>query len=394
MPASCRRTWWGVAAAALITAACHSTTAPQPQLTNPAQLSSDLQTVAGVFTSPTFQSFSVLRTTTGSPVGAAAPAGALLGAASIVAPSTTTQPYAGAMERLQAFRLAASTLNPGISASVIPTPLLGQTFVWSTATTPHQYVANPSASPAAPSNGIRVILYAIDPITGQISESPLTPVGYLDLLDLSTGNTNTLHVILTGGAPASPGTTYIDYTISGTVTRNSSNVATAFNATAVGYVSDGAGGHRLDFNASFAATNLDTTHPSAQIDVTWSLNNPAVSLALHETVAASDANDATITLDFSITHGTETVRAAGTVTLVVSPQTVTADLTIYLNGQAYARITGTANATSNTIQIRHADGTQLSTAELQALSDLFKTPDQIAAAIEDLFHPAEHLMGA
>ncbi|HEX4628791.1 MAG TPA: hypothetical protein VH137_08380 [Gemmatimonadales bacterium] len=88
------------------------------------------------------------------------------------------------------------------------------------------------------------------------------------------------------------------------------------------------------------------------------------------------------------------MRAAGTVTLVVSPQTVTADLTIYLNGQAYARITGTANATSNTIQIRHADGTQLSTAELQALSDLFKTPDQIAAAIEDLFHPAEHLMGA
>ncbi|HEX4602157.1 MAG TPA: hypothetical protein VH116_12240 [Gemmatimonadales bacterium] len=389
MPATRCRIWGGLAAAALITAACHSTTAPQPQLSNPQQLSSDLQTVAGVFTSPTFQSFSALRNAAGSPVGPAAPAGALLGAAPIVAPRTSTQPYAGAMARLQALRLAASTLNPSISASVIPPSILGETFEWSTTT--HQYAANPSASPAAPANGIRLILYATDPITGAIVESPLTPVGYLDLLDLSTTNTNTVRVILAGGTPASPGTTYVDYTISGTVTRNSSNVATAFNASAVGYVSDGAGGHRLDFNASFAATHLDTT-PSAQIDVTWNLNTPAVSLALHETVAAVDANDATITIDFSITHGTETVRAAGTITLASG--TITADVTIYLNGEAYAHITGSANATTNSIQIRHEDGTQLSTSELQAVSQLFSAPDQIAAAIDDLFHPAEHLMGA
>ena len=390
MSALCRRPWWGLAAAALITAACHSTTAPQPQLTNPQQLSSDLQTVGGVFTSPTFLSFAALRTAVGSPVGAAAPAGALLGAAPIVAPRSATLPYASALERLQAMRLAATTFNPGISASVIPTQYLGHTFVWSTST--HQYVDDPSATPAAPANGVRMIIYALDPITGQIVESPLTPVGYADFLDLSSGNTNSLRVLVTGGTPASPGATYVDYTISGSVTRNSSNVATAFTGSAVGYVTDGVG-HRLDFTASFAATHLDT-FPSAQVDVTWSLNNPALSLALHETLAAADANDASVTLDFSLTHGTETVRAAGTITLVVSPQTVTVDLTIYLNGQTYARITGTANATSNSIQIRHADGTPLSTAELQAVNTLFTTPDQLAADIEDLFHPAQHLLGA
>ena len=381
------RSWRVLAtAAALTAAACNSNTGPQAHLSNPAQLSADLQTVGSIFTSPTFQSFSALGLATGSPVAAATPVGALLGATPIVPPRTSTQPYANAPARLQALRTAAGALRGGITASVIPPTVLGETFVWDVTT--HQYVADPSATPPAPANGVRIILYAVDPVTGAVVEPPVA-TGYVDLIDLSTGNTNSLQVIVNGGTPASPGTTYANYTVTATVTGSP---ATTFDATAVGFVSDGT--HTLTFNAAFSATNLNTTNPDAQIDVTWSLDNPPVSVALHETLTTPDANDATLTIDFSVTRGAETVRVQGTVTVVVSPATVTANLSITVNGVPFATITGTATATSNNIQARHADGSALSSDELSALQNLFVLPDSLETAIEALFHPCERLMGA
>ena len=380
------RSWWALATAAALAAACSTSTGPQAHLSNPAQLSTDLLTVGNVFASPAFQSFGALRVAAGSPVAVATPAGALLGATPIVPPRTTAQPYTKAPTRLQALRTAAGALGGGISASIIPPAVLGETFVWDVTT--HQYVPDPSATPPAPANGVRIILYAVDPITDNVVEPPVA-TGYVDLIDLSSGNTNSLQVILNGGTPASPGTTYANYTVTATVTGSP---VTAFSATAVGFVSDGT--HTLTFNASFAATNLNTTNPDAQIDVTWSLDNPAVSLALHETLTSPDANDATLTIDFSVTSGTETVRVQGTVTVVVSPATVTADLTVTVNGVPFATITGTATATSNTIQVRHADGSALSSDELSALQNLFVLPDSLETAIEALFHPCERLMGA
>ena len=381
------RSWRVLAtAAALTAAACNSNTGPQAHLSNPAQLSADLQTVGSIFTSPAFQSFSALGLATGSPVAATTRVGALLGATPIVPPRTSTQPYANAPARLQALRTAAGALRGGITASVIPPTVLGETFVWDVTT--HQYVADPSATPPAPANGVRIILYAVDPVTGAVVEPPVA-TGYVDLIDLSTGNTNSLQVIVNGGTPASPGTTYANYTVTATVTGSP---ATAFDATAVGFVSDGT--HTLTFNAAFSATSLTTDNPDAQIDVTWSLDNPSVNVALHETLTTPDANDATLAIDFSVTRGAETVRVQGTVTVVVSPATVTANLSITVNGVPFATITGTATATSNNIQARHADGSALSSDELSALQNLFVLPDSLETAIEALFHPCERLMGA
>ena len=370
------------AAAALVAVACSSSTAPQPQLANPAQLSTNLQTVSGVVSSPTFNSFGALRTASGSPVAAPTVPGALLGAAPITPPATSTQAYAGAPARLQALRLAAASLGSGIAASVIPPTQLGKTYVWDVTT--HAYVAQSGG----PTNGVRVILYAVNS-SDQVIE-PTTPVGYVDLLDESTSSTNTLHVLVYGGTPTSQGTKYADYRVSGTVTGSP---ATAFNASATGSVTDGT--HTLTFNASFAATQLNTTTPNVQIDVTWSLDNPAVSVTLSETVAASDANHLTLTIHFTETYAGETVGVDGTLAVVVSPQSVTANLTVKVNGQTFATITGTADATHpNGIQVTHADGSALSNAEQAALASLFDLPDKLEKAIDDLFHPCEHLMGA
>jgi len=385
MPARHGRPWRGLAAAAaLVAAACSDSTGPQAHLASPQQLSSDLQAVSGVLQSSVFQSFGAVGTATGSPAAASTPAGALLVAAPIVTPRTSGQAYADAPRRLQALRLAARTLGSGISASVIPSTVLGKTFVWDVGT--HQYVEDATATPAAPTNGARIILYEVNVSTGTVIE-PTTAVGYVDLLDESTTGpaVDKLHVIVKDGTPASPGpTTYADYTISGSITGSP---ATAFNASAVGFVSDGT--HTLSFNASFTATNLDTDNPDAQIDVTWDLDNPVVHVELHEAVATADVDHATITINFSVTRGTETVSVSGTVTVDFLTVTATVNITVQVNGVAYARITGPVSDA----QRRHANGSAVSAEEDQALFDLFLLPLDMEIAIESLFTPSEHLMG-
>jgi len=386
MAARQRHSWWGLAVVVALAAACKNSTGPQAQLADPRGLSTDLQTVSGVLQAGVLRSFGLVDTAAGSPATVATPAGALLRTAPFTTLRTAGQPSTDAPRRLQALRLAAGALGSGINASVIPPQYLGQTFVWDDAT--HKYVVGPDAGP---STGVRIILYAIDPSTGSVAE-PSNAVGFVDLLDQSTTNpdVNKLHVIVKDGTPASPGPiTYADYTVSGSVTGSP---ATAFSASAVGFVSDGT--HALAFNATFSATNLTTDNPDAQIDVTWDLDNPAIHVELHETVATSDANHLTVTVNFSVTRGTETVAVTGTITEVLSPLTVTADLTITVNGVAYARLTGTATATTSTIQIVHADGSALVGPEVQAVTDLFDLPVEIETAVGDLFSPCEHLMGA
>jgi len=383
MPARHGRLAWALGLVAL-TAACNNMTGPQSHLANPAQLSSDLQTAMGVLQSTVFEAFAAIDSAAGSPAAVATRPGALLGTAPIALPRTASQLYASAPERLEALRTAARVLGPGIMASVIPAPLLGTTWVWDVTT--HAYIQNSSATPPAPANGVRIILYTIDPATGHIIESPLTPVGYVDLVDHSSGTSNSLQVTIFGGTPGTTGNpTYADYTVTATVTG--SPVVTGFNASASGFVTDGI--RSLAFNGTFVATGLDTDHPNVTIDGTWDLDNPVLHVVSHETITGPDANNATITLDFSVTRGTETVSETGSIRAVVSPQTVTVDVAIAVNGVPFARLSGTNNG----ITVRHADGSALSSDETQAVSDLFTLPAQLQSAVESLFNPARHLMG-
>ena len=393
MPAHHRHTRWGLAvAAAVAIAACKVTTGPQAHLSNPAGLSSDLQTVSGVLLSPTFQSFSkVSDTTTGSPAAAPSRVGTLLHAAPIGPPRSSRTLDAYSAARLRALRLGAATFSAGgaISASVVPQPLLGTTWVWNTTT--HSYEQDGTFTPAAPTDRVRIILYAVDPITDDIVETPLTPTGFVDLVDESTTApaVDKLHVIVSGGTPTSPGTPYANYTVSATVTGNP---ASAFTASASGFVSDGT--HTLTFSATFAATQLDTDNPDIQVDITWDLDNPAIHVELHETFVLSDASHITLTItEFSVTHGAETVSMHGTITItLLSPttETVTMNLTIDVNDEPWVRISGTDDG----ITVRHNDGSQLSGAEGQAFLDLFGLPGAIEFAFVSLFGPCQSLMGA
>ena len=387
MPAHHRHTRWGLAvAAALVVAACSDSTGPQAHLSNPAGLSSDLQAVSAVLESSIFQSFSAVSGATGSPVAAPSRAGALLQAAPIVPPRRVTAPYASAPASLQALRRSAASFRSGITASVVPPALLGKTFTWDVTT--HAYAEDAAYTPAAPSDRVRIILYAVDPITLDIVETPLTPTGFVDLVDESTTApaVDKLHVIVSGGTPASPGTQYANYTVSAQVTGNP---VTAFTASAAGFVSDGT--HTLTFDATFAATQVNTDNPDAQIDVTWDLSDLAIHVELHEALTQSDADHATLTItEFSITRGAETVSMHGTISVVFSSGSLSMNLTIDVNGVPWVRITGT----DASLAVRHADGSQLSNEEGQAFLDLFGLSVSCANAMSSMFGPPGTLMGA
>jgi hypothetical protein len=389
MPAHHRHTRWGLAVAAVfVAAACKDSSGPQAHLSDPTGLSTDLQAVSAVLESSIFQSFSAVSdSTTGSPVAAPSRAGALLQAAPIVPPRSATAPYANTPARLQALRRVATGFGRVISASVVPPTLLGKTFTWSATT--HAYAEDAAYTPAAAGDRVRIILYAVDPITLKIVETPLTPTGFVDLVDESTTApaVDKLHVIVSGGTPGgSSNVEYANYTVSAQVTGNP---VTAFTATASGFVSDGT--HTLTFDATFAATQVDTDNPDLQIDVTWGLSDPAIQVVLHETVTQSDADHATLTItEFSITRGAETVSMHGAVAVVLSSASVTMNLTIDVNGVPWVRITGT----DASLAVRHADGSQLSAAEAQAFLDLFNLSFSCANAMSSMFGPPGTLMGA
>ena len=392
MPTRQRRSRWGLAVAAvLVVAACKDSTGPQAHLSDPAGLSSDVQSVAAVLQSPTFLSFSLLSDSTkGSPTAVPSRMGILLRAAPILPPSTPSSLGANAAARMQALRRrAATTFSGAISASVVPAPLLGTTWVWNTTT--HAYEQDAAFTPAAPGDRVRIILYAVDPFTHDVVETPLTPTGFVDLVDESTTAppVDKLHVIVSGGTPASPGTAYADYTVSGQVTGNP---ATAFTATAAGFVSDGT--HTLTFSATFAATQLDTDNADLQIDIIWDLDNPAIHVELHETLTLPDASHLNLTLGgFSVTHGAETVSMHGTIAitqLTLISQTVTMNLTIDVNDVPWVRLRGTDDG----ITVRYANGSELSPADYQAFLDLSQLPGAIEFAILSLFGPCQSLMGA
>ena len=123
-----RRSWWGLAVAAvLVVAACKESTGPQAHLSDPAGLSSDLQAVSGVLLSPMLASFGAVSSATGSPAAAPSRLSALLRAAPIGPPRTSSALDGYSAARLRALRRSAATFSGGISASVVPPALLGTT---------------------------------------------------------------------------------------------------------------------------------------------------------------------------------------------------------------------------------------------------------------------------
>ena len=362
-----------LAAAAIVFATACSETSGPARLADPASTAANVNAVDSVFSVPTIEAFTSIGDLM-DPGSGLAPAVSLLQATQPQAPRPYAPGYAGAAQRFRAFEGA--SLSASSSQGLIPDTLKGKTFEWDVAAG-HYVVTD---RPGAPADGVRFILYAINPITRRPAE-PLVEVGYVDLHDLSIDTTRSLRIVVAGVGDTP---VYVDYTVAGTVTPGQ------FVATANGFISNGEtgeAGKQLTFDLSATLTVTSFTFTAS-----LTLDHPAVTITETAT-ATKDGSTVTLTIDFTLVDPEQKVQLVGTVTVIDDERAsdghrdhegiVTADLQVLVNDQLFATIKGTAPE----IAILGADGQPLGEEERHALRELFRLPARVFSFFQDLLHP-------
>jgi len=257
-----------------------------------------------------------------------------------------------AVQRVRALHAAGPSFGSAGSLAIFPADLLGATFVFNPDT--DRYEEDPAAT-GAPADGIRLILYAVDPVLGRIIEPP-DPVGYLDLRDVSSPSSDALRIVA-----VIEGVTYLDYTASATQTTSSVTIA------AEGFLSDGT--DQLDFDLSFVVSN-----GGVSLDYLLSSGGNSVRLEASFTEQGDDQFEATLTVegdgDTVVMH------------IEVTPSTLSGQITY--NGDVAVTITGTPDDPV----FARPDGTPLTQQELNALFLLGEIFEEIFEAFDNLLAPA------
>ncbi len=310
---------------------------------NPSATADNIQALDVTFSSPAFQSFGFASFYSPAATGSLTALRTVLRAA---------QPTLGARRALSPgeSRLAAAALRAAlvpadgaISAAVLPPAYLGKTLIYDPSS--NSYVDDPTRTDG-PSNGVRLILYALDGFGSPVI--PLEEIGYADLKDESSSSFDKLHIEVWGTLP-DPDVKYLDYAI--TVTTSSVSV--------IGFITDGS--TQLDFNASISATSNGFV-----IDIRFDVDAAEAHVRLKLTFAFPDATSFRVTYDFRLQFGTEVVTVTGTET--VTDTTDSGKLTVRVNGGIYATITITDGLPS----YAGGGGQDLTPEDLTALNTVFE----------------------
>lgn len=307
---------------------------------------------------------------------AAGPAARVLTATQPVPFGAGANPEAALAQRLSGLRdFASVSLSP--QGVLIPDTLYGSIFTWDQASGGYTR----SQTTGGPTNGVRFILYAINPLTGAVS-LPLTPVGQLDLLDESGASNAQLHVIVagTGGTP-----TYLDYTT--TITVGLGTVTATLSGSVTNALQPPAN-KTLSFSAN-ATFSLD----QISVHASYALNNPAITVTLDIADANARPTD-TVQVAVLISRPNEAVRFAGSL-VTTSGVVDTVSATITVNAQLYARLEG--NAVGVTFYDRNGVPIQDTATQhdiLVALDHIRHVAQGVLAFTAALFQPILNLLAA
>ena len=195
----------------------------------------------------------------------------------------------------------------------IPSALLGTTFVWDVNS--GAYVASDLAG--APSQGVRFLLYAVDPVLLQ-PVYPLVEVGYVDITDHSTASTVDVNVKVVEG-----NVVYLAYEVTAHATTNGGVIEIS------GFASNGT------TLANFALTSTVTDiNSSPVVSYGYHVNVPSRDLTLDWTLTLSNINSTEVatTVDLVINGPNGNVHLTGT--YGVSERS----LTVKVNGALYATV--------------------------------------------------------
>jgi hypothetical protein len=323
---------------ALTVAAC-SGDSNAPSEFNPQGTTADMSAAQSAFQGPQVSSFAVLSPSIST----------VLNGSAVV--KTSALAVRGADATRAARELAAIVPKSGVvqaAVMAIPQQYLGTTFVWDSAT--GGYVASNLAG--APSQGVRFLLYAVDPVLLQPVE-PLVEVGYVDVTDHGTTSTVDVNVQVVEG-----NVVYLDYDVTAHATTTGGVVQIG------GYASDGTTLANFELTVTVTQTSNSVT-----LAYGHQVNVPTRHLTLTWTVSMTSTNqsDYTATLVLVVNGPNGNIRVAG------SYATTLQTLTIKVNGADYA----TVDLTGPEPVITGADGQPLSSddeASMQAIVQFYQSP--------------------
>ena len=308
---------------------------------NPTGTTEDIAVVQDAFASDAFASFSAFSIYFD----------AALGSSSLVSGSadafrfrqTTTTGGLRAAATRNARRVAAliqGRVHGSLSASTaaIPSEVAGKTFEYNGT----EYV--PTDRTGAPSNGVRFIIYAVNPVTLQPA-NPLQEVGYVQLTDLSGTSTQAARVVVVSDA-----ITYLDYTVTATAT------ATGGRITVAGYVTDGE--HRANVSL------LANVNESAGLSLVYSVDVPQRDVSIDLTISTTglDPETSQFNIDLAMSGPNGTVSMAGQFTGDGGT------ITVRVNGDVFAHVTSSG---AGEPVITGADGQPLTPEEETAFQNIF-----------------------
>jgi hypothetical protein len=321
---------------------------------NPAGTSADIEAVNAAFGSSTFASFSSLSVLfdaayTGFPLVSSSAR-----ALDIRAGNATGMRAAAirSAKRLAALRPAPPNNSFSASSAAIPSEIAGKTYEYSGGS----YV--PTDRTGAPANGVRFLLYAVDPVTFQPVE-PLVETGHVDITDLSGTTTQSARVEVVSGT-----TTYLDYTVTASSVTG--------RVTVIGFVTDGT--HRANLNLLATLTSANS------LTLVYGLDVPQrdVSIVLNLTATGLDTETSTFNVLLSMSGPNGTLSISGQFTSTGGTLTVrTGDRTL-----AIITVSGTAEPV-----ITGADGLPISDEDAAALRRVFQLAAEAFASFEGLLGP-------
>lgn len=325
------------AGVALAVAACSGGDGNAPSEFNPQGTTADMSAAQSAFQAQQVSSFAVLSPRIST----------VLNGSAVVKSSALA--VRGTNATRAARELAAIVPKSGVvqaAVMAIPQQYLGTTFVWDAGTS--AYVASNLAG--APSDGVRFLLYAVDPVMLQPVE-PLVETGYVDVTDHGTLSTVDVNVKVVEGDVV-----YLNYD----VTAHATTTGGVVNID--GYASDGT----TLANFHLAITVTQTTS-SETIAYTYQVNVPSRHLTLTWSLSMTSTNQSgfTATLDFVANGPNGNVRLTGS--YGVDLQT----LTIRVNGANFA----TVDLSGPEPVITGADGQPLSSddeASMQAIVEFYQ----------------------
>ena len=321
--------------------------------------SADLAAIDESFEAPALEAYAAASAQISAVVGGSA------GAAVLAAPSAAIarDGKAGAL------RYAASLarqynvggIRPSFSTAAIPAEYLGVTFVYDVDT--DTYVA--SELTGAPSNGVRFMLYAVNPVTGFPVE-PLVQVGHADVSTSETVSSATVRVIVVSG-----GVTYLDYAL--VVSSGISSPSVSIG----GYATNGT--DRVNFDLETTITGSDAAGLGLAIDyllVVPTRGGFRLEIEAATTGLGTETTVTTLNLEARGDHGTVDIQGSET--------NGVGSFEVDVNGDLFATITVTGGAGP---VIQGADGQPLSEADQGVLLAIWAMFADGFDFFEDLIDP-------